>query len=209
MAITTHGVARPVGLAQLRIFERGGRRPGAGRHRSCRLVSRPRPLSWPSWIAGANLQFDFLGHRFGIEEAREPRLVEHHRRAAGTRTTRQQLLLTQDVCHNRQLKAHGGFGYIYLQQHFLPTLRTAAVGEGEIETDDDRQPAPHPDDPLAAVSAARDPVADLRRIAFLLEAASEPAYRVRAFRNAAATRRGAAAPTSSPSAREHGDAARA
>ena len=33
--------------------------------------------------------------------------------------------------------------------------------------------------------AARDPVADLRRIAFLLEAANEPSYRVSAFRNAA------------------------
>ena len=34
---------------------------------------------------------------------------------------------------------------------------------------------------------ARNPAADLRRIAFLLEVASEPTYRVRAFRNAAAT----------------------
>ena len=33
----------------------------------------------------------------------------------------------------------------------------------------------------------RDPVADLRRISFLLEAAQEPSYRVRAFRGAAAT----------------------
>ena len=33
----------------------------------------------------------------------------------------------------------------------------------------------------------RDPIADLKRIAFLLEVMQEPAYRVRAFRSAATT----------------------
>jgi putative hydrolase len=37
------------------------------------------------------------------------------------------------------------------------------------------------------MSDPRDPIADLRRIALLLELANEPSFRVRAFRNAAAT----------------------
>ena len=130
MAITTHAVMSPVGLAQLRIFEEEGVDPGR--------VVIGHADSYPvldHYLAildrGANLEFDFIGHRFGSEEATEPRLVELIvellERGHGP-----QLLLSQDVCHNSQLKVNGGFGYAYLQQHFLPTLRTAAVGEGEI-----------------------------------------------------------------------------
>ena len=130
MAITTHGVQSPVGLAQLRVFTDEGVDPS-------RVVighaDSHHDLDFYLAVldGGANLEFDFLGHRFGVEETREPRLVETIvellERGYGP-----QLLLSQDVCHDRQLKAHGGFGYVYLHQHFLPTLRTAAVGEGEI-----------------------------------------------------------------------------
>ena len=130
MAISTHGILSPVGLAQLRIFEEEGVDPGR--------VVIGHADSYPvldHYLAvldrGANLEFDFIGHRFGNEEAAEPRLVELIvellERGYGP-----QLLLSQDVCHTSQLRANGGFGYAYLQQHFLPTLRTAAVGEGEI-----------------------------------------------------------------------------
>ena len=42
------------------------------------------------------------------------------------------------------------------------------------------------------MTGARDPIVDLRRIAFLLETANEPGYRVRAFRNAASRLEGLA-----------------
>jgi predicted metal-dependent phosphotriesterase family hydrolase len=130
MAITTHGVQSDVGLAQLRIFTDEGVDPArvvighADSHLDLEFYLEV-------LAAGANLQFDFLGHRFAVEEALEPRLVETIVELL-ERGFAPQVLLSQDVCHNRQLKAYGGFGYVYLQQHFLPTLRTAAVGEGEI-----------------------------------------------------------------------------
>lgn len=130
MAITTHAVQSPVGLEQLRLFLEEGVDPA-------RVVigHADSYLDIDHYLAilgeGAHLEFDLIGHRFGIEEAVEPRLVETIvellERGFGS-----QILLSQDVCHNSQLKANGGTGYVYLQQQFLPHLRTAAVGEGEI-----------------------------------------------------------------------------
>lgn len=130
MAISTHAVMSPVGMAQLRIFEEEGVDPAR--------VVIGHADSYPvldHYLAildrGANLEFDFLGQRFLTEEAEEPRLVQLIVELL-ERGYAPQLLLSQDVCHNKQLKINGGFGFTYLQQHFLPTLRTAAVGEGEI-----------------------------------------------------------------------------
>ncbi|MGH2488521.1 MAG: phosphotriesterase family protein [Candidatus Limnocylindria bacterium] len=132
MAISTHAVRSPVGLDQLAIFVEEGVDPGR--------VVIGHANSYPDldhYLAilerGANLEFDFLGHRFSpVDEPREPRiielLVELLDRGFGA-----QILLSQDVCHDRQLKVNGGFGFTYLQQHFLPAMRTAAVGEGELE----------------------------------------------------------------------------
>ena len=130
LALTTHSVQSAVGLEQLRIFEEEGANPG-------RVVigHADSYLNIEHYLAilarGANLEFDFIGHRFGTEEANEPRLVEIIVELL-ERGFASQILLSQDVCHNAQLKANGGTGYVYLQQQFLPHLRTAAVGEGEI-----------------------------------------------------------------------------
>ena len=139
LAITTHSVQSAVGLAQLRIFTEEGVDPSrvvighADSHHDIDFYLEV-------LATGANLQFDFLGHRFGSEESLEPRLVETIVELL-ERGFAPQLLLSQDVCHNSQLKANGGFGYVYLQQYFLPTLRTAAVGEGEIRAMTSENPA--------------------------------------------------------------------
>lgn len=130
MAISTHAVQSPIGLDQLRVFTEEGvdlARVVIGHADSYPVLDHYLAIL----DRGANLEFDFLGHRFAQEEAAEPRLVELIVELL-ERGYGEQLLLSQDVCHNAQLKANGGFGYVYLQQHFLPTLRTAAVGEGEI-----------------------------------------------------------------------------
>ncbi len=132
MAVTTHGVQSAVGEAQLDLFQSEGVDPGR--------VVIGHADSWPDldhYLAildrGANLQFDFLGHRFDpVDEQREPRIIELIVELL-ERDYGAQILLSQDVCHDKQLKVNGGFGYTYLQQHFLPALRTAAVGEGELE----------------------------------------------------------------------------
>ena len=43
------------------------------------------------------------------------------------------VLLSQDVCHDSQLKRYEGNGYIYLHETFLPRLREAGVAESDIE----------------------------------------------------------------------------
>ena len=43
-------------------------------------------------------------------------------------------MLSQDVCNDSQLTRHGGNGYTYLTDTFLPRLRAAGVSDAEIET---------------------------------------------------------------------------
>jgi phosphotriesterase-related protein len=132
LTISTHAVMSDVGAAQLTIFEEEGVDPG-------RIVighadSYPHLDHYLSLIRrGASVEFDFLGMSFTPQEKHgEGRtidlLLELLARGHGDR-----VLLSQDVCHNSQLRHYEGNGYTYLQTTFLPRLRERGVSEAEIE----------------------------------------------------------------------------
>jgi len=132
LAITTHAVLSDVGLAQLTVFEAEGADPA-------RVVighadSYPKLDHYLEIVRrGANLEFDFLGMRFSaVEEHGERRVIERLLELL-SRGHADRVLLSQDVCHDSQLKAYEGNGYVYLQEAFLPRLRAAGVSEAEIE----------------------------------------------------------------------------
>lgn len=130
LAVSTHALQSLVGLDQLRILDEEGLDPS-------RVVIGHADSNLDIDYAlavldrGANLGFDLLGRSGDYATAHEAQLVEEivellERGYAG------QILLSHDTCTNAQLKAYGGPGFGYVAQHFLPHLRTAAVGEGEI-----------------------------------------------------------------------------
>jgi len=133
MAVTTHAVMSEVGLAQLRVFEEEGLDPGR--------VVIGHADSYPSLDhylgiieRGANLEFDFLGMSFTpVERHGEPRLIRLLLELLG-RGHAGRILLSQDVCHDSQLKAYEGNGYVYLSETFLPRLRASGVDEATIRT---------------------------------------------------------------------------
>ena len=132
LAISTHAVMSDVGAAQLTILEEEGADPG-------RVVighadSYPVLDHYLSLInRGASIEFDFLGMSFTPTEVHgEGRIVdlllELLHRGHGDR-----VLLSQDVCHNSQLRHYEGNGYTYLQTTFLPRLRERGVSQAEID----------------------------------------------------------------------------
>lgn len=133
MAISTHAVMSAVGLDQLRIFEEEGVEPSRvviGHADSYPVLEHYLEIL----RRGANLEFDFLGMSFTPQERHgEGRILALALELLG-RGHAERLLLSQDVCHDAQLKRYDGNGYVYLAEAFLPRLRDAGVSEAEIET---------------------------------------------------------------------------
>jgi phosphotriesterase-related protein len=131
LAITTHAVLSPVGLEQLALFEAEGADP-------TRVVighadSYPHLDHYLKIVGrGASVEFDFLGMSFTPQERfGEARVVDLLCELL-SRGHLDRVLLSQDVCHDSQLKRYGGHGYVHLVETFLPRLREAGVSEAEI-----------------------------------------------------------------------------
>jgi predicted metal-dependent phosphotriesterase family hydrolase len=131
-AIATHAVMSDVGLQQLTVFEEEGA--------DLSRVIIGHADSYPSIDyyleiirRGASVEFDFLGMSFTPTELHgEPRLIELLCELL-SRGHADRILLSQDVCHNSQLKRYEGNGYVYLAETFLPRLRDAGATDAEIE----------------------------------------------------------------------------
>ena len=132
LAITTHGVMSDVGLAQLSAFEDEGAdlsRVVIGHADSYPILDHYLEII----RRGANLEFDFLGMSFTAQERLgEPRIIDLLLELLG-RGHADRVFLSQDVCHNSQLRQYEGNGYTYLQDAFLPRLRERGVSDAEID----------------------------------------------------------------------------
>jgi len=133
LAITTHAVLSDVGRAQLRVFEEEGVDPA-------RVVighadSYPHLDHYLSIVeTGASVEFDFLGMSFSaVERLGEGRVIDLLLELL-SRGHAERLLLSQDVCHDSQLRRYEGHGYTYLAETFLPRLRARGVTDAEIRT---------------------------------------------------------------------------
>ena len=133
LAISTHAVLSPVGLDQLAIFEAEG--ADLARVVIGHADSYPHLDHYLAIIGrGATIEFDFLGMSFTPQERHgEGRIVELLCELLA-RGHVDHVLLSQDVCHDSQLRRYGGNGYTYLVDTFLPRLREAGVSDAEIET---------------------------------------------------------------------------
>ena len=133
LAITTHAVQSTVGLDQLTVFEAEG--ADLSRVVIGHADSHP-SLDYHLAIVerGATVEFDFLGMSFTpLERHGEGRIVDNIRELL-SRGHAERILLSQDVCHDSQLRRYGGNGYTYLANTFLPRLRAAGVSDAEIRT---------------------------------------------------------------------------
>ncbi len=125
LPILTHSLLRDVGLEQLAIFEEEGVDPARVVIGHCDMYPR---LEYYLRIIerGASLALDNLGiDSWGRHEERLAGLV----RELVERGYEDRILLSQDICKVPHFTFHGGPGYVYVHDGFLPRLRALGIAE--------------------------------------------------------------------------------
>jgi phosphotriesterase-related protein len=124
VALATHAVKSPVGLSQLDLFDEEGVDPGRVAIGHC--DSFPHRDYWLAVAGrGAYVQVDNLGAQLGRHEDRLADLI----RDLVDRGFADRILLSHDVGVVGELRYHGGRGFTYLVESFLPRLRARGLPE--------------------------------------------------------------------------------
>jgi phosphotriesterase-related protein len=129
IGMATHALHSEVGLDQLALFDEEG--ADLSRVSIGHCDSHPHLAYWLQIVErGAFVQIDNLGEPVGRHEDRLVGLV----RELVDRGHERHILLSQDVGVVPELRYHGGRGYTYLSEKFLPKLRAAGIPEPVIVT---------------------------------------------------------------------------
>ena len=87
---------------------------------------------------GAFLEYDMVGmdYWYADQGVQCPSDEENARAIAGLADAGHlgRVLLSQDVFLKMMLTRHGGFGYAYVQRHFLPRLARMGLGQAELDS---------------------------------------------------------------------------
>jgi phosphotriesterase-related protein len=129
LPMATHAMHSEVGLDQLDLFEQEG--VDLSRVAIGHCDSYPYLSYWLK-IAdrGAYIQIDNIGLQMGRHEERLAGLVMQ----LIERGHEQQILLSHDVGVVPELRYHGGRGFTYLSETFLPRLRNLGLPDSAITT---------------------------------------------------------------------------
>lgn len=128
LALTTHSIGSPIGLAQLDIFEEEGvdlRRVVIGHSDTYPRLDYHREII----RRGAYVEFDTIRGTWERDTRRQLGLVMQ----LVSEGLGERLLLSQDVCTTQHLAAYGGTGYAFVASSFAAQLRDAGLALEQID----------------------------------------------------------------------------
>ena len=129
LTVMTHAARWPLGLPQLAILREMGVDPRHVVVGHCDMVPS---MAYHEAIAetGAFVEFDTIrGENEYATSSRVEWVMNLVRKGR-----LEQILLSHDICLTSLYTAFGGVGYTFLFREFIPRLRAAGLGDGEIET---------------------------------------------------------------------------